>query len=37
MAIKALALTDFIAEFTYYEENETPDTNIELAKEGETK
>ena len=34
MAIKAYALADFIAEFNYSEEDDTPNPNVELAKEG---
>ena len=32
MAIKAQALADFIAEFTYSEDDEISDTNVELTK-----
>ena len=35
MAIKAQALSNFITEFTYLEEDDTPDPNVELVKEGE--
>ena len=37
MAIKSQALADFIVEFTFFEEDETLDTNVELAREGEAK
>ena len=35
MAIKVLAFADFIAEFTYAEEDDALDPNVKLAKEGE--
>ena len=35
MAIKTQALTDFISKFNYFEEDDTPDPNVELSKEGE--
>ena len=37
MAIKAQALAVFIAEFTYSDENDVLDLDVELAKGGEAK
>ena len=37
MAIKAQALADFIAEFTYFDEDDTPSPKVDFSKEGEVK